>query len=210
VKVVASGERFAVSQPGIETRHCFSAGAHYDPSRLGVGALLAVDEHVLAPGAAFGEHAHRGVDIVSWVASGVLRHSADGVELLVSQGQVLVQQTGSGIRHAEANAADEPLRLIQMTLLSSAQSRPARLVDLPVQLDGGGFDVLRSGRRAVLAPAHAFVVHGRFWWDAAPPATLRTGDSASFAVDATAVDVTAVDVTVSGEGELLLWELIDP
>ena len=102
MRVVRTSERFAMSQPGIETRHCFSAGPYYHASRLGVGALLAVDEHVLAPGAVFGEHAHRGVDIVSWVVTGVLRHNDD---VLVRPGQVLVQRTGSGIRHTEGNGS---------------------------------------------------------------------------------------------------------
>ena len=76
--------RFETVQPGITTRHCFSSGAHYDPAHIAFGPLIALDEHALAPGAGFGRHAHRGVEILSWVLSGTLHHedTAGRVELV--------------------------------------------------------------------------------------------------------------------------------
>ncbi len=189
--ILRAAERFMIGQPGIDTWHCFSSSGHYDPSRLGVGALIAVDEHVVAPGAGFAEHAHRGVDIVSWVAAGTLCHNAD---LLVAPGEVLLQSTGSGIRHTEGNGSAAPLRLIQMALLSPVDTPSTRLVELPLAIGGGRFDVHRVGTRELVAPAHLLVVRGRF---ESGTDLLRAGDSAT--VDA--------DHAVTGKGELLIWEL---
>ncbi len=199
-KVVRSNERFMTAQPGIDSHHCFSAGAHYDPSRLGVGALIAVDEHVLAPGTGFAEHAHRGVAIVSWVVAGVLRHGAD---LLVRPGDVLLQSTGSGVRHTEVNGSDSPLRFIQTTLLQTTPRAPVtRFVELPLVLDSGRFDVHRSGARTVDAPAHLLIVHGEFALTCTTTCTtmsttLGAGDSVTLLAGA----------GIEGTGELLVCEL---
>ncbi len=191
--ILRASERFFVAQPGIETRQCFSAGGFYDASRLSAGALIGVDEHVIAAGAGFAEHAHRGVDIVSWVVAGALRHDSD---LVVSPGKLLVQSTGSGIRHAESNASDEPLRLIQMTLVSSADAPSTRLTLAPLAVDGGTFHVHRFGSLRVAAPAHLYVVRGDF----------DVGDDALAVGDSSILDT---DATAAGEGELLIWELRD-
>ena len=112
-------DRFRSTHDGVETWHSFSAGAHYDPDNVAHGMLVGVDEHVVAPGAGFDWHGHRGVAIVSWVVSGRLRHEDDaGRVRRVGPGEVLVQRTGTGIRHCEVNAsAREPLRMVQMTLV---------------------------------------------------------------------------------------------
>ncbi|SHG55393.1 Pirin [Jatrophihabitans endophyticus] len=132
------GFRFRTEQPGIVTRHVFSAGPHYDPAYLSAGAVIGCDEHTVAPGAGFDWHAHRGVVIVSWVVSGTLRHQDDdGRALLVRQGDVLVQATGSGIRHAETNGGDDELVFVQTTLLADAD-RSVDVAAPPVPLPGGG------------------------------------------------------------------------
>ena len=182
--IVRAGERFRTSQPGIESWHVLSAGAHYDPARVRLGPFVGIDEHVLAPGAGFASHAHRGVTIVSWVVSGTLAHRpAAGDPTLVGPGEVLVQHTGSGIRHAEANASpDEPLRLVQTTLLSDGDAAPATVVGTaPVDVGEG----LLLGREPT-APAYVYVLSGS-WRDLAP------GDFAYVAEPP------------EGAGELLVW-----
>ncbi|WP_375483199.1 pirin family protein [uncultured Jatrophihabitans sp.] len=106
-------------QPGIVSKHTFSAGAHYDPDNVAFGPIVGLDEHTVDPGAGFDWHGHRGVHIVSWVLAGTLRHEdSNGVERFVRPGVLLVQSTGGGIRHRETNASDtEPLRFVQITLL---------------------------------------------------------------------------------------------
>lgn len=131
---------FSTSQPGIDTRHVFSAGAHYDPTRMSHGPVVGCDEHTVTVGAGFPTHAHRGVVIVSWVLSGTLRHAGTD-EMLVRPGRALVQSCGDGIRHAETNGGDDELCFVQTTLLLDAPASTS-VVELPVALPGGvSFDV---------------------------------------------------------------------
>jgi len=200
MRVLRSAERFTSVQPGIVTRHCFSAGAHYDPDRLGVGALIGVDEHRLEPGAGFGNHAHRGVDIVSRVVTGTLRHEDDaGRVRLVPPVAVQVQTTGSGIRHREVNATDAyPLILIQMTLVGETAEPDYRCTFKTVVTLPGGTLIVLSDDATVEAPLiHAFVVGGSWTADGT---ALRRGDS-----------VTArTSLGLAGSGEMLVWKLADP
>ncbi|MBE7190496.1 pirin family protein [Jatrophihabitans endophyticus] len=165
-----AADRFVSRQPGIESWHAFSAGAHYDAANLSFGPVIGCDEHVVAPGAGFDWHAHRGVVIVSWVLSGTLRHEDDGgAELDLPAGELLVQSTGSGIRHRETNGSDEPLRFVQTTLLLDLDRRvgrptpPVLIGDVTVELaavDGlAPGDTAREPQRfAVAGPGSSLIV----------------------------------------------------
>lgn len=187
-RILRAGERFRSEHGGITSWHCFSAGAHYDPENTNFGAVIAVDEHLVAPGAGFDTHAHAGgVRILSWVLEGVLRHEDDdGGLVLVSPGEVLVQDTGDGLRHREMNAStQQPLRFVQTTLLADA---PRSLRTSPTPVDG--FDVVR-GASVLAAGSHAFVACGDFVVDGVQ---VGVGDS----VRATR------PLAVEGGGELLV------
>jgi quercetin 2,3-dioxygenase len=181
VTIIRAAERFRTTQPGIESWHVLSTGPHYEPARLRIGPLIGIDEHVLAPGARFAQHPHRGVDIVSWVVDGTLAHRG-ATSVLVRPGAVLVQRTGTGIRHEEGNASTtRRLRLVQMTLLASADTEPAtELTAAPVVLDAATLVV------GPAAPAYVYVLSGS-WRGLAP------GDFAHVAEPP------------EGEGELLSW-----
>lgn len=103
---------------GIETRHSFSFSGFYDPDNVRFGLLVACNEERLAPGAGFGPHPHRDVEIVTWVVEGVLEHRDSlGRTTLVRPGDVQRLGAGSGVRHTERNAGDGPLRFVQMWLV---------------------------------------------------------------------------------------------
>jgi redox-sensitive bicupin YhaK (pirin superfamily) len=179
--ILRSADRFSSAYDGIESRHCFSAGAHYDPDNVAFGALVAVDEHVVAPGAGFDWHAHDGVDIVSWVRSGVLRHEDDrGADRLIEAGDIFTQSAADGIRHRETNPSqDSPLQLVQMAVLSGQAAR---------------FELWTTSGRASSARWHVFVGAGT--WHVLD-ATLEQGDS--MRSDGT--------LAVEGDGALLVWLL---
>ena len=142
-------ERFESVQPGIVTRHQFSAGAHYDPDNIAFGPVVGIDEHVVEPGAGFDWHGHRGVHIVSSVLEGMLRHEdSHGVERLVGPGLLLVQSTGDGIRHRETNASDtERLRFVQLTFLVDAPAA-VQVAWPPVEFGGVTVTVVRGAYEA--------------------------------------------------------------
>ena len=198
IEVRPAAARFETVQPGITTRHCFSAGAHYDPDNTGFGPLIAVDEHVVAPGAGFGWHRHHGVEIVSWVLAGTLRHEDSSARVtLIGPGTVQYQSAGWGIEHAERNASDsEPLRFVQMMLLGGVASPGYLLGTSPLAVGEGDFAVRNPVEPIELAAAaylHLFIARGSV---RAAGKTLRTGDSARIRDE---------PLIVEGDGEILVW-----
>lgn len=197
IAVHRASARFVSEHGGIVSRHCFSAGAHYDPDNTAFGPLIAVDEHIVAPGSGFTRHAHRGVVIVSWVLDGVLRHEDGGGRIeLVGPGTVQVQSTGSGIVHAETNPGAEPLRFIQTTLLADVDDPAYLLAPPPVDVGPARFAVHTSGELHTSDRTHLYVARGSF---VLGDETLAEGDSVR-------VDEA---VTVSGAGELLICTMAD-
>ncbi|MGV9272437.1 pirin family protein [Streptomyces griseosporeus] len=119
VDVQRAGERYPGGDPaaGIESRHAFSFGPHYDPDNLRFGALIACNEERLAPGAGFDEHPHSHTEIVTWVVEGELTHrDSTGRESLVRAGDLQRLSSAAGVRHVERNDGDRPLTFVQMWL----------------------------------------------------------------------------------------------
>jgi redox-sensitive bicupin YhaK (pirin superfamily) len=116
-------ERARGGEPGagIDSRHAFSFGAHYDPTNLSFGLLLACNEERLAPGAGFAEHAHRDTEIVTWVVEGELEHrDRDGHRAVLRPGRAGLLSAGRGVRHTERNAGPGPVTFLQMWLHPAA------------------------------------------------------------------------------------------
>jgi mannose-6-phosphate isomerase-like protein (cupin superfamily) len=171
-----AADRFETAFDGVRSWHCFSAGAHYDPDHVAHGAVIGLDEHLVAPGSGFDWHRHRGVTIISYVVSGRLRHEDDdGRVHVVGAGEVLVQRTGAGIRHCEVNAsARDSLRLVQTTLLAGGDQSSVSRTALPVDLGEARFEGWRGDGRLHARRWHAFVAHGEWSMDGT---ALGVGDS---------------------------------
>jgi quercetin 2,3-dioxygenase len=217
IDVRRAANRARIEQPGIVTWHSFSAGPHYDPNNISFGALIAHDEHLLAAAAGFPKHAHRGVDIVSWVLDGELHH--DGQTIGV--GSVLHQRTGDGIEHVETNArSDRSLRLVQMALLSSDVRMPPseQRINLPSRRKQGVELILRLPDAALylarLSPrlparvplgnrAHLFVTRGAasLGTGSIPGPRLAAGDAARI------TDESELSLVTGTTSEALIWTL---
>ncbi len=115
VEVRRAGDRFRTAGKGLQSRHSFSFGEHYDPANLGFGLLVAHNEDIVAPGNGYGTHPHRDLEIVTWVLSGRLRHTdSGGTSGVVYPGLAQRLSAGSGILHAERTDGDEPVHFVQM------------------------------------------------------------------------------------------------
>ncbi|MFW3171199.1 pirin family protein [Geodermatophilus sp. CPCC 206100] len=89
-----------------------------EPDDGSLGPLLRIADDRLAPGAGYGRHAHRAVDVVAVVVDGGLRHGwGDGA--LIGAGDVAVLRAGTGLEHDEV-AGDAGARLLQTYLRSAA------------------------------------------------------------------------------------------
>jgi redox-sensitive bicupin YhaK (pirin superfamily) len=92
------------------------------PDDGSLGPLLRVSDDRLAPGAGYGRHEHRAVDVVAVVLAGSLEHRwGDGVHL--GPGDVAVLRAGGGLAHDEV-AGDDGARVLQCYLRSARTDLP--------------------------------------------------------------------------------------
>jgi len=100
----------------LHSRHSFSFGRYYDPTRISYRALRVINDDIIAPGGGFGEHGHDHMEIISWMLDGQLTHAdSTGPRRTIKPGDVQVMSAGRGIRHSEMNASTtRPAHLIQI------------------------------------------------------------------------------------------------
>ncbi len=106
-------ERALTRDGGRETRHSFSFGAHYDPTNVGFGSLVAHNDERLPAGTGYPEHPHTDLEIVTWVLAGALRHTSAVGSGVIGPGQVQRLSAGSGVVHAEMSEGGEATRFLQ-------------------------------------------------------------------------------------------------
>lgn len=199
LSVRRAGERFVTRGPGVQTWHGFSFGPHYDPEHVAHGRLVAHDEHLLEPGAGFGPHPHRDLEVLSWVLEGELLHEQAGGSTRVAAGTLQRMVTGAAVVHDERAGAART-RFLQLWLLapggtpSYEQVAVGALGPLLPGVHAGRLD----GSWAVpdVARAHLHVAGGTC---ALGPLRLGVGD---------AVRLTAAGpALLEGQAEVLLVEL---
>ncbi|HEY5835945.1 pirin family protein, partial [Streptomyces sp.] len=139
---------------GIETRHAFSFGGHYDPDNVRFGLLLACNEERLAPGAGFAEHAHRDTEIVTWVVEGELEHrDGGGRAARLRAGDAQRLSAGGGVRHVERNRGAGVVRFLQMWLHPEVfGGTPEYTVAAAPAPAGPGLTLLASGAPGASPP----------------------------------------------------------
>ncbi len=150
----------------LTSRHLFSFGGWYNPSRTGFGALRVLNDDIVQPSTGFGLHGHRNMEIVSIVLSGQLKHRDDtGNEGVLREGDIQAMSAGTGIRHAELNPSDrEPVHFLQLWILPDRDGHTPRYTQLstgtrptngfrPIVSDGSLPDTLTINRHASLSIA---------------------------------------------------------
>ncbi|MFT6916143.1 MAG: redox-sensitive bicupin YhaK (pirin superfamily) [Motiliproteus sp.] len=100
----------------LDSRHSFSFANYYDPRHMGVSALRVINDDRVKPGAGFETHAHRDMEIISYILEGSIEHQdTQGIHTLLKAGEVQVMSAGTGIEHSEFNAsASEDLHFLQI------------------------------------------------------------------------------------------------
>ncbi|MEU2348816.1 pirin family protein [Modestobacter sp. NPDC049651] len=94
------------------------------PDDGSLGPLLRLADDRLAPGAGYGRHEHRDVDVVLLVLAGSLRHEW-GSGAAVAAGDVAVLRAGAGLAHDEV-AGPAGAHVVQTYLRAAEPGRPPR------------------------------------------------------------------------------------
>ena len=225
-----SADRGYADHGWLKALHSFSFAEYYDPREMGWGALRVINEDRIVPGAGFGKHGHRDMEIVTYILEGALEHKDSlGNGGIIRRGEVQRMSAGKGILHSEFNpSVNEGTHLLQIWIEPAQLGRPAsyeqqalpeaelrgrwRLVASP---DGaqGSTTIGQDAKlwASLLAPGEALnyeLAAGRLAYAhvirgrlAINGQILATGDAAKIA------DETRLDFRAEEETEFLLFDL---
>ncbi len=128
IKIRKSKDRGFFDHGWLQTYHTFSFAEYQDPAHKHFQSLRVINEDYVAAGRGFGTHAHRDMEIVTYILAGSLEHKDSmGNGSVIKAGDVQYMSAGSGVQHSEFNPSEsEPVHLLQIWLFPNAKSLTPR------------------------------------------------------------------------------------
>ena len=119
IEIRKANERGQTQIDWLDSKHTFSFGDYHDPEHISFRTLRVINDDRIAPGAGFGMHPHRDMEIVTYVLQGALEHRDSlGTGSVLGPGELQRMSAGTGITHSEFNpSATEPIHLYQIWIL---------------------------------------------------------------------------------------------
>lgn len=123
MNIIKSDSRGKTKIDWLNSRHSFSFGEYYSPSRMGFGKLRVLNDDIIAANSGFDTHPHANMEIVTIMLAGELTHtdSMGHTEKLLPN-EVQVMSAGSGIMHSEYNYSSKPVHLLQIWIMTKEKN----------------------------------------------------------------------------------------
>ena len=123
IEIRKSEERGRTDLGWLRGRFTFSFANYNDPEFTGFRSLRVMNEDRISPGKGFGPHAHRDMEIISYVLEGQLMHrDSMGEQHAMGPNEIQLMSAGNGIVHSEFNASEtEPLHMMQIWIEPRSQ-----------------------------------------------------------------------------------------
>ena len=171
-EVRKSSERGYADHGWLRSFHTFSFADYHDPEHMGFGPLRVINEDRVQAGQGFGTHAHRDMEIISYVLQGELAHKDSmGNGSVIRPGDVQRMSAGTGVRHSEFNASKNDLvHFLQIWIEPSVSGMPPSYEQMHFAADE------KRGRLRLIASCDARDGSVRLHQDADLYATLLDGD----------------------------------
>ncbi|MWV11711.1 quercetin 2,3-dioxygenase [Pseudomonas sp. R-28-1W-6] len=144
-----ASERGGADHGWLKSRHSFSFASYYDPEHMGFSDLLVINDDHVAAGGGFDTHAHRDMEIFSYVLQGSLEHKDTlGTGSVIRKGDVQLMSAGTGVAHSEYNASSTaPVHFLQIWVVPNAKGIEPRY-----QQQHFSTEEKRGSLRLVLSP----------------------------------------------------------
>ncbi len=225
-----SNERGFADHGWLKSFHSFTFADYFDPEHVEFGPLRVINEDRVRAGEGFGTHAHRDMEIISYVLSGELAHKDSmGNGSTLRPGDVQRMSAGSGVRHSEFNPSSaEPVHFLQIWITPNANGiEPSyeekrfeplekrgrlRLIASPDRADGsvlihqdarvyaGLFDGAERATLSIAAGRRAYV-HVVRGTVSVNGTKLESGDALKLA------QITALSLQYARDAEVLVFDL---